>query len=70
MAQPFRCDCGMRTNQPYLINGEKLCVVCAEQIAPRLVSRHVKRNWQEFTQSNHLVPTRPGYRSRWDDDDE
>lgn len=70
MAEPFTCSCGMRTREPLLINGEKLCALCVERIAPFLVSRKASRDWREWTASNHRVPSRPGYRARWRDNDD
>lgn len=42
------CSCGLRTTEPYLVNGEKLCAVCAEKVAPRFVSERAARNWAEY----------------------
>lgn len=70
MAEPFTCSCGIRTREPFLVNGEKLCTICVEQLAPRLVSRRAAANWQEFTYGNRKVPSRPSYRARWRDEDD
>lgn len=70
MSQPFECLCGMKTRSPFLVNGQVMCVMCAENIAPRLVSAKTNRDWKEFTQSSHRLPTRPGYRARWNDEDD
>ena len=68
--QPFDCSCGVKTRDPFLVNGKLMCVMCAENIAPRLVTSRTSRNWREFTQSSHKVPSRPGYRARWNNEDE
>ena len=70
MSEPFTCYCGLKTREPFLINGLMLCALCADKIAPRLVDTRAARNWQAFVQSNHAIPTRPGYRSRWKDEDD
>ena len=68
--QPFECFCGMKTREPFLVNGQLMCVMCAENIAPRLVNSRTSKNWKEFTQSNHKAPSRPSYRARWNDEDD
>ena len=70
MSHPFQCSCGMKTRQPYLVNGQLLCVLCTENVAPRLVSTRTSKDWKEFTRSEHKVPSRPGYRARWRDEEE
>lgn len=70
MAAPFTCSCGIKTRQPFYVNGEMLCTICAEAIAPRLVTKRAVHDWQEFTRSNHQVPTRPSYRARWSEEDD
>jgi len=70
MQRPFECSCGVKTTQPFMINGQVMCVMCAENIAPRLVSAKTSRDWKEFTRSAHKVPTRPSYRARWSNEDD
>ncbi len=63
------CSCGLRTTEPYLINGEKLCAVCAEQVAPRIVSARAARNWTEYAQSQRratMMPKSKYARSRYE----
>lgn len=67
---PFECACGMRTREPFVVNGVKMCTLCADRIAPRLVNHRAAASWREFTASGRRVPTTP-YRQRWlgmDDD--
>ena len=66
---PFTCSCGMKTREPFLVGGELLCVICADKLSPRLVTKRAERNWHAFQNMNRSVPTRPGYRARWTDDD-
>jgi len=68
--QPLTCSCGIKTREPFLVNGELLCALCADKIAPRLVTSRAARNWQSFVQGNRVVPTRPGYRNHWRDADD
>lgn len=69
MAEPFTCSCGTQTRQPYLVNGNLMCVLCTDRIAPRLVNAKSARDWQTFISSNGRTPTKPGYRARWRDDE-
>jgi len=48
MARPFACSCGRLTREPYLVNGQLMCVLCAEQVAPHLVDARTVRDWQAF----------------------
>jgi len=34
------------TNNPYFIRNQLLCVVCAEELDPRMVDRRVKRDYR------------------------
>lgn len=69
MDQVFACSCGIKTRNPYYINGAVLCVMCADRVAPRLVSHRVSADWRTFTTDGRRVPTTPGYRARWQDHD-
>jgi hypothetical protein len=69
MAAPYQCECGLRTRAPFMINGELMCAVCAEKVAPRLVNQRTARNWFEFQNASRMGPTRPGYRARWTESD-
>lgn len=53
----FSCDCGRKTTEPYLIKGMMYCVICAEDIAPGLVSQRAAYNWKAYTRENRRVPT-------------
>lgn len=55
----FTCDCGRKTTEPYLIKGLFYCTVCAEDIAPGLVSQRAKYNWKAYTRDNRQVPSNP-----------
>lgn len=59
----------MKTREPFLVGGELLCVICADKIAPRIVTKRAERNWQEFQNYSRMLPTKPGYRNRWVDDE-
>ena len=52
-----------------MVGGELLCVICADKVSPRLVTKRAERNWQEFQNYSRMVPTKPGYRNRWVDDE-
>lgn len=43
---PWTCECGRLTNNPYFIRNQLLCVVCAEELDPRMVDRRVKRDYR------------------------
>jgi len=62
--EPFECFCGIKTREPFLINGQKMCTVCAEKVAPRLVDKRTATSWKAFTDASHRIPTMPGYRVR------
>lgn len=66
----YKCDCGRRTTEPFLVNGQKYCTVCVEDLAPSLVSSRARANWREFTSHGRAVPTRPGFMNRYQDDNE
>jgi len=68
VGKPFTCFCGTKTRNPYLVNGELMCVICADRVAPRLVSAKTARDWQSFVASNHHVPM--SYRPRWRDQED
>ncbi len=55
MSVVFDCGCGRRTTEPFIINNEKMCVVCAEEIAPRLVERRAKYNYERYQVRQHDV---------------
>lgn len=57
--KPVTCSACKRikTTQPFLVNGNLLCTLCVEEIAPRLVHRRAVANWRDFTNSNRSVPT-------------
>jgi len=63
--EPFTCSCGIKTREPFIINGIKMCTVCAEQIAPRLVDSRTAASWKAFTDASHRIPTVPGYKKRY-----
>jgi hypothetical protein len=63
MGAVFTCSCGMKTTSPFLINGEKLCTMCAESVAPRIVSSRAAHNWEEFTSTKRRMAHLP--RSRY-----
>ena len=48
MNKPFRCSCGIETTEPFLIGGVKMCAVCADEMAPEIVSARARRTWREF----------------------
>lgn len=42
----FTCECGVRTREPFRVNGTTMCAVCAEHVAPGLVFSRARR-WYE-----------------------
>lgn len=56
MSQVFVCECGRKTTDPFVIRGKKLCVICAEDEMPDIVTRRERRN--EYAYREHHVPTR------------
>jgi len=64
----FKCDCGRRTTEPFLINGQKFCTVCAEDLAPKIVASRTRANWASFTSLDRSVPMRPGFMNRYQTD--
>lgn len=44
----FVCECGRKTTEPFLINGERYCTVCAEDINPQLVMRRERSNLRKY----------------------
>lgn len=47
MSAAITCHCGLRTKEPFLVNGDVLCAVCAEKLAPALVASKAK-TWHQF----------------------
>jgi hypothetical protein len=45
----FTCECGIRTREPFKINAQMLCAICAERVAPGLVYSKARR-WYEAEQ--------------------
>lgn len=66
--EPFTCSCGIKTREPFLVNGELVCVICADKSAPRLVNSRTTRNWQQFQNEARSTP-RAGFRNRWASDE-
>lgn len=60
VSKVYTCSCGMRTTEPFLINGVLLCTLCAESEKPSLVNRRAVANWREFT--NRKVSLRPHFK--------
>ena len=57
MSEPFTCDCGVKTREPFMIDGRLMCTVCAEAIAPRIVSSRAVSNWSQFQTGQRRVPS-------------
>lgn len=56
MSFVFVCSCGRKTTEPFVIRGQQLCVICAEDEAPEIVTRREKTNLRRFRDPH--VPTR------------
>jgi hypothetical protein len=57
-ARVHRCPCGMRTTEPYLINGELVCGLCAEETLPkplRRKQRDEERQYREHIRHDHQM---------------
>lgn len=52
MTKIFTCECKRQTTDPYLIRGVRMCVVCAEEIAPDLVDKRTRQNYRRY-QAEH-----------------
>lgn len=52
MSVVFQCECGRRTTDPFIINGVKMCVICAEEADPRTVDIREKKNYRRYTTEN------------------
>ncbi len=48
----FTCSCGTRTTAPFLVNGQWLCTLCAEDAYPGLVSSRARKDWNDFVSEN------------------
>jgi len=46
MDDVFHCDCGVRTREPFILRGVKMCAVCAERINPAVVISR-EHYWQD-----------------------
>jgi hypothetical protein len=49
------------TREPFYVNGEMLCAICAERAAPRLVQQRTVSNWTKFQNESRTVPRK----ARW-----
>lgn len=56
MSQVFVCSCGRKTTEPFMVHGRKICVICAEDENPEIVTKREKVNVRKFR--DHHVPTR------------
>lgn len=63
---PFRCRCGRRTTHPYRLGDDLLCVVCAGDLRPDVVSKRVADDARRYTRSSPKArhDGGPGW-SRW-----
>lgn len=59
--KPFKCECGLLTREPFYVNGELLCAICAERAAPRIVQQRTVSNWTKFQNESRTVPRK----ARW-----
>lgn len=52
----YRCvSCGVRTVEPFVLHEQVLCAMCADQIAPNIVSARERVNRRRF--DGWKVPT-------------
>lgn len=54
MKVPYRCACGRQTTEPYEIGGVRMCVICAEGVAPRVVDSR-----ERYARSLYREPNKP-----------
>lgn len=65
MSVVFKCECGRRTTDPFIIDGVKMCVICAEEADPRSVDNREKRNYRRYT-SEKMNVSRSRYGRHFD----
>jgi hypothetical protein len=53
MSQVFTCGCGRRTTEPFILRGEKFCTICADDIAPEIVTSRERHNLRTFGPKRH-----------------
>ena len=54
----FYCPCGARTTDPYFIGDTVMCVLCAEEMDPKLVERKTRseeRMYRESARNDHQM---------------
>lgn len=55
----YQCRCGMRTTDPFVIDGEHLCAICAEEVNPRIVNQRARENYSKYTKpERHFLAVR------------
>ncbi len=64
MSVVFTCECGRRTTEPFIIKGAKMCVICADEIAPQIVDSRAKVNYRRY-QEKHMDVDRSRYGRRY-----
>lgn len=55
---PIRCACGRQTTDPFLINGVRMCVICAEDLKPEVVDSRERFNRKRY---GHRLSHSPGF---------
>ena len=66
MKKPFTCECGIRTTAPFLINGQWMCTVCAQDAYPGMVTKRAMRDWNEFVNERPRLQRQPRLDRRYD----
>lgn len=56
----YTCECGVRTREPFKVNGTLMCALCAERVAPRLVDMRAARSWRQFVDATRIPKSRTG----------
>lgn len=64
MSNIFTCECKRKTTDPYIIRGVKMCVVCAEDVAPNVVEKRTQYNYKRY-QEQHGDVERSRYGRRY-----
>lgn len=60
MSLVFTCECGRKTTEPFVIRGEKMCVICAEDVAPMIVDQRERKNYRRYN-DKHMNMDRSRY---------
>ena len=48
MSVVFQCACGRKTTDPFIIDGARMCVICADQARPEIVDSRERFNRKRY----------------------